>query len=117
MYFDPATYTVNEGGSANITVATEGAFSIPFDVLVDIRDGSAQAGSDYSRPPAPLRLTFQPGATSISLAVATIDDTLIEAQEQFEAFLSVPANSSALGVKRGSPYMASVDIEDNDGCK
>lgn len=117
MFIDPASYTVIEGDSATITVATTGAFSTSFDVLLALRNGTAVAGSDYNLGPAPYRLTFQPGTTSVQLNVTTINDTVIEAVEQFEAFLVIPANSSALGVREGSADTASVDIVDNDGCK
>ena len=115
VFFEPANYTVVEGDSATITIATEGAFSVPFDVLVAFRQGSALAGTDYNQGPTLHRLTFQPGTTSVAINVTTIDDTLVEEREGFEVFLSIPTASSALGVREGSPDTASVDIVDSDG--
>ena len=59
-------------------------------VTVDFEtvDGTAKAGSDYTA--ASGRLTFTAGETAKTISVATLDDTVPEAEEGFTVVLSNP---------------------------
>ena len=41
VFFDPDEYNVTEGDVAVITVRADRNFTVPFDVIVTLRDGSA----------------------------------------------------------------------------
>ena len=41
VFFDPDTYNVTEGETAFITLRADSNFTVPFDVNVTLRDGSA----------------------------------------------------------------------------
>ena len=41
VFFDPDTYNVTEGETAVITLRADSNFTVPFDVNVTLRDGSA----------------------------------------------------------------------------
>lgn len=77
-------------------------------VDVDLMDDTATAGLDYVSF-ATTTLTFAPGETSKSLAVALIDDDLTEGPEQFKTILSNPVNAVVSGTGEGV-----VTIQDNE---
>ena len=54
----------------------------------------------------------------ISFNVTIIDDNIAELAELFTLNLEIPAASAAMGVIKGSPDTATVNIMDNEGmCK
>ena len=54
----------------------------------------------------------------ISFNVTIIDDKVAELAEKFTLDLEIPAASAAMGVIKGSPDRASVNIMDDEGmCK
>lgn len=59
-------------------------------------------------------VTFQPGEARKMVTVTIKDDEFAECPEQFLASLGIPERSMALGVVRGEPDMATVDVGDND---
>jgi chitinase len=72
-------------------------------------NGSAVAGSDYTAKSG--TLTFTSTQASQSVSVATIDDGLVEATENFSMSLSSPTGGAVLG----TPGSAVATINDNDG--
>ena len=60
-------------------------------------------------------MSFVPGQMTASIIVDTVNDSTIELTEQFKATLTIPAASSSIGVIKGSPDVALVDILDDDG--
>ena len=66
------------------------------------------AGSDYIS--TTMDVTFDPGATTASVTVQIIDDTYIEENEIFSAFLTSSESNVVIG-----DDMANVTIVDDDG--
>ena len=60
-------------------------------------------------------MTFPAGVNVISFNVTIIDDNIAECAELFTLDLETPAASAALGVMKGSPDTATVNIMDDDG--
>lgn len=105
--FSIADVSVNEGGTATLTVSRFGASSGSATVSYATSNGSATAPADYTATSG--TLTFADGETSKTVTAATIDDTYREGPETFGVTLS---NASAgTGISRAS---ATVTIIDND---
>lgn len=102
--------TATEGDSgdvtATLTVTLSKASTSPVTVSYTTRDGTAKSGSDYRN--ASGTLTFPPGQTQRTIAVATIGDLIDEPNETFAVLLS---NSSGATIARAE---ATVTIADND---
>lgn len=102
---------VDEGGGAARFVVTLGrdrgtSSNQPVTVDVSTRDGSAQAGSDYTA--VSTTVTFAPGETAKTVVVPIIDDNLAEGSETFTLRLS---NAQGGDISRGE---ASATIAAND---
>ena len=65
----------------------------------------------------PVTVTLLPGMGSVNISVTTTNDGIIECTECFDVVLSVPASTSELGVKLGSPATVKTCILDADGSK
>jgi hypothetical protein len=91
-----ANITVNEGNSgtsnAILTVSLSSATTEPITVNYATSNGTAIAGSDYTATSG--TLTFAPGATSQTIAIPVIGDTLSENDETFFVNLSNPSNGA-----------------------
>ena len=106
--FAVAAESIGENaGSANVVVklsaASAFAVSVPFTV-----SGSASAPSDYSLSSAS-PLTIPVGATTASITVNIVDDTLHEGPETIVFTLGGPT-----GATLGSPGVNTLTIVDND---
>lgn len=87
--FAVADTTAAEGdGTAVFTVTRSGATSDEESVDYATVDGTATAGTDYTATSG--TLTFAPGATTATVAVPILDDTVHEADETFTLELSNP---------------------------
>jgi hypothetical protein len=110
LQFSAAQSTIGEGGgSVTITVnrvsGTAGAVSVSYQSA----NGSATAGSDFTA--ASGTLSWAAGdAAAKTFTVAIADDAAIEGAETFTLTLSAPTGGAALG----TPFSASVVINDND---
>ena len=60
-------------------------------------------------------VTFPAGVNVISFNVTIIDDNIAELAELFYLDLEIPDASAAMGVIKGSPDTATVNIVDNEG--
>ena len=60
-------------------------------------------------------MTFPAGMNVIGFSVTIIDDNIAELAELFTLDLEIPAVAEAIGVLKGSPYNATVNIIDDDG--
>ncbi|MCZ8067601.1 MAG: beta strand repeat-containing protein [Microcystis sp.] len=91
-----ANITVNEGNSgmsnAILTVTLSSATTEPITVNYATSNGTAIAGSDYTATSG--TLTFAPGATSQTIAIPIVGDTLWENDETFFVNLSNPSNGA-----------------------
>ncbi|MCP4853691.1 MAG: hypothetical protein GY903_04270 [Fuerstiella sp.] len=72
----------------------------------DTADASAAAGSDYDA--ASGTITFQPGVTSKTIVVPTIDNSIVESDETFVVNLSLPSGA-VLGDSQGVATIADDD--------
>lgn len=90
-----AAVSVTEGnsGSTNavFTVKLSASTTSTVTVVYGTVDGTAKAGSDYTKVSG--KLSFAPGETSKTISVPVIGDTLVEANETFTVSLSYPANA------------------------
>ena len=109
VYFDMASYTANEGGTAaSVTVRLsdkpERAISIP---LV----ASATAGATVLDFDAPARLDFGANQTSATFSVTAVDDTADDDGESVELSFGSPLPS---GISVGNPATTAIALEDDD---
>lgn len=98
--------TVTESGMASFSVTLSASSSQAVSVSYATSPGTATAGSDYTATSG--SLTFDPGVTSRTVTVATLDDALDEADETFTLVLSAPSNA-ALGTSTGTATIADND--------
>ncbi len=85
--------TVTEGGTANFTVSLSAASTQTVTVAASTANGSAVAPGDYAAR-SNVTLTFNPGTTTQTFAVTTINDTTAESTETFNVNLSNPSNAT-----------------------
>jgi uncharacterized repeat protein (TIGR01451 family) len=103
-----ASYTVTENsGPAVITVTVTPAPVLAVTVVYSTSDGTASGSTDYV--PTSGQLTFAPGQSVLTFTVPITDDSVYEANEQFNVMLSNASNASV-----GSPSLATVTIQEND---
>ncbi len=108
LSFAASAYTVDEGaGSVKIVVTR--TFGTRGELLVDYAtsDGTATAGSDYTRRAATLR--FLDGQTSRTVILSITDDALAEPDETISVVLTNPRGAVLV-----SPRATIVTITDND---
>ena len=70
-------------------------------------------GSDYEGER--FNVTFPAGVNVISFNVTIIDDNIAELAELFTLYLEIPAAFAAVGVIKGLPDTATVNIMDDEG--
>ena len=87
----PATVS-EDGGTIAFTATLDAASGRAVTALFATQDGTAEAGSDFASTSQPL--TFAPGQTTQTVAVALTDDDLIEGDETFSGVLSAPQNAT-----------------------
>ena len=68
---------------------------------------------DYERES--FTVTFPAGVNIISFNVTIIDDNIAELAELFTLDLKIPAAAADMGVVKGSPDTATVNIMDDEG--
>ncbi|WP_323002844.1 retention module-containing protein [Denitromonas sp.] len=88
---------VNEGaGTITYTLNLSNPSTAPVSVTVDTMDAGATAGSDYS-PIASQVVTFAPGATSATVTVNIVNDSVFEGAEAYQVNLSAPTGGASIG--------------------
>lgn len=102
-----AAISVAEGSGADVTVGLDVASSETVTVDYSTADGTATAGEDYTATTG--TVTFAPGETTQSIAVATTPDDEAEVDETLTVSLSSPAGASL-----GAPTSATLTILDDD---
>ena len=70
--------------------------------------GSDYVGESFS-------VTFPAGVNVMSFNVSIINDNIAELAESFTLAPEIPAASAAMGVTKGSPDTATVNIMDDEG--
>ena len=92
---------VDEGDAAAFVVRLSAASGLAVTVSYRTVDGTAVAGSDYKSASGELR--FEPGETTQTVSVETLEDELSEDTEQFTVELSAPLGATvADGVGEGT---------------
>jgi hypothetical protein len=86
--FSISEATANEGGVATFTVQLSSPNDLPVTVQFTTASGTASTGSDFTA--ALGSLTFDPGQTSKTITVNTIDDSVYEGNEAFAVNLTNP---------------------------
>jgi hypothetical protein len=79
--------------NATFTLSLSAASAQPVTVVAQTADGTATAGSDYTRV-GPLTLQFAPGVTTQTVSVPIVGDTIPEPDETFVVNLSTPTNAT-----------------------
>ena len=101
---------VAEGETASFVVTLSGTVSSAVEVAYQTADGTAEEGKDYTD--ANGVLTFSPGESlQQTVTVATTDDTLNEATENFTLTLTLDTQVAGLSLGTAS---ATGEITDND---
>jgi hypothetical protein len=109
LRFSSATYAIPEGPATRVvTVTRTGALGASVTVQYATSNGTATAGEDYTAVAG--TLSFGPGVTSLTFAVAILQDTLTEGAETINLTLSSPGGGAVLG----TPSAAVLTIEAND---
>ncbi len=109
LQFGAAGYSGTEGGSGvAFTVVRAGGAASGVTVQLATRDGTAEAGSDYTAIAG--ALTFGAGEMSKRLTLPLMDDAVGEEDETLELVLSEPGSGAALGPRP----RAVVTIHDNE---
>jgi hypothetical protein len=102
------SYTVNENGTANISLTRSNGSDGEVSVTLTPSNGTATSGSDYNN--LPVTVTFTDGQTSKTVTIPIIDDTVYEPTETVNLTLSNPTGGATLG----TPKTAILSIIDND---
>ncbi len=101
-----------EGDSITFTVTLDEAVEGGLTVTPGFRDGTATEGADYTANTAALAFAGTAGETR-TFAVATTEDTAVEADETFTVSLSVSGTSASVT----ATDTATGTISDDDGAK
>jgi hypothetical protein len=99
LQFSQASYSVNEGGVATITVTRIGSPDPTVGVTYTVIPGSATQGADYGGPFTGV-LSFASNQTSRTFTIPTVNDTLVESPETVLLQLSAPTNQALLGARQ-----------------
>ncbi|MFN5513449.1 MAG: Calx-beta domain-containing protein [Cyanobacteriota bacterium] len=108
ILLNSGAYTVNENGTANITLIRSGGSDGEVSVTLTPADGTATAGSDYND--SPITVTFANGQTSRTVTIPLLDDAQFEPVETVNLTLSNPTGGAVLGTQS----TAVLTIIDND---
>ncbi|MFM6669713.1 MAG: Calx-beta domain-containing protein, partial [Dolichospermum sp.] len=103
-----SNYTVNENGTANITLTRTNGSDGEVSVILTPSNGSAVAGDDYTN--TPITVTFANGQTSKTVTIPIVDDSIYEPTETVNLTLSNPTGGATLGTQQ----TAILTIIDND---
>lgn len=100
---------VNEGGAASFVFEAD-RVSNEATTLFFTLGGSARSGSDYTTPD--LEIDLPAGAESVTLTIATIDDSLVEGDETLSVALDTTKGTGTY--EADTPSSASTVIESDD---
>jgi subtilase family serine protease len=95
--FSAANYSINEDGTpiTAVTLNRTNGSSGELTVTVNLSNGTAIAGSDYTN--SPITVTFADGETSKTVTIPIINDTQFEADETLNLTLTNPQGTAVLG--------------------
>lgn len=105
--FEAATYSLEEGATATLTVTLNITSTEPVSVSYATSDGTAIAGTDYT--PVSGTLVFAPGSSAQALTVTTLDNAVYTGNRTLTVILSNPVNAGL-----GTVSEATLTIVDNE---
>ncbi len=105
--FSIADTSVTEGGVLTFTVTRWGSTGSAVGATYATSNGTATAGSDYTASSG--TLSFAPGETAKIIAIATIDETIVEGSETVLVTLTSPTGGASI-----NDGQATGTIIDND---
>ena len=108
LQFSAATARVVEGGTATLTVVRTAGIGGTVTVPYTVGGGTATSGTDYVATSG--TLTFAPGASSRTLTVRTLDNTVVDGDRTVVVSLGTPTGGATLG----TPGSLVLTIADND---
>ena len=106
--FSDEGYTVNEDGTAEVTVVRTGSSTGEISITITLANGTATAPADFDNTAIPV--TFADGETSKTVTIPIVDDTIFEPNETINLALT---NLSS-GVTLGEQSSSVLTIIDND---
>ena len=108
--FGAAAASVTEGGTVTVTVTLDEAPATGVTVVVPITPtaGTGLGTSEYTGVPA--NVTFNAGDTSKSFTVTTVQDTIVETDEE----LTLSLGTLPTGYVTGTNSMVVITVVDND---
>ena len=98
--FSISSASATEGNPLALTVTKSGTSAIPLSVSYGTSDGTAVAPGDYAA--ASGTLTFQPGDTTKSISISTVNDTIYEGSETFRVYLSGATGGAVISNAAGT---------------
>ncbi|MFM7071457.1 MAG: Calx-beta domain-containing protein, partial [Planctomycetota bacterium] len=101
-----------EGNAIKVKVVRSGSTGSTDTVRYATLDGSAMGGQDFTSVAG--TLTFAPGETEKTVAIALLGDTMAEGDEHFLFTLSNPTTDGAYPVRLGHLSSTSPTIDDQD---
>ncbi len=107
--YQPAAYTVNEGGSGSVTVTLDSASDRALQVPITITAGTAETGDYQVFGLSGGALAFATGASSASFTVAAVQDTDTSNETLTLGFGQLPGK-----VTEGTHSTAGITINDDD---
>ncbi len=108
VQFSAATYSVVEGNAAQLEVVLSAVRAMDTTVRMATTANSATSVADFD--PGPHDVTIPAGQIRATVSISTVEDTLMENDEQFTVFISAPHTD----VPVGSQGTAGVTILDDD---
>ena len=108
VQFSAATYSVVEGNAAQLEVVLSAVRAMDTTVRMATTANSATSVADFD--PGPHDVTIPAGQIRATVSISTVEDTLMENDEQFTVFISAPHTD----VPVSSQGTASVTILDDD---
>ncbi|SIO21179.1 Calx-beta domain-containing protein [Parasphingorhabdus marina DSM 22363] len=103
--------STTEGGNLVFTVTKSGSVTSSYSVSYATANGSAVTGSDYAAKSG--TLTFNGSTGSLTVSVATVNDSIFEQTEAMYLNLSNPTGGSTITDSQGAGTISDNDVQNN----
>ena len=97
LSFDNTSYSVNENGTANITINRTGGSDGAVSATITYTGGTATAPSDYNN--TPITVSFASGETSKTITIPLVNDLQFEPDETINLTLTNATGGATLGTQ------------------
>ncbi|WP_013325527.1 Calx-beta domain-containing protein [Gloeothece verrucosa] len=116
--FSVVNYTVDEGGTIQVTVNRTGSTDGEVGATLSLSDGTATSPGDYDN--TPINITFAPGETTKNITL-TIPDDFLESEFEFletvNLSLSNPTGNATIGTQNTATLVISPNLTLNGVAK